>query len=187
VKAWRKGAAKSGTLAHRLQQILAFPTTATGLNFWRFVSGLGIGLEMATIGTYTSSISFRGVALRASWRSIKTEGPRISPEMPPNIRTPISVEEILVAMLSSICGRRQTGSPLVSIDDLRRSLDSPLRTRPKQPLPGPFLKADIVVHKSLVAAVRFDVDQHRECPLLRGPDGSETSAYCDLSRACFGS
>jgi MFS family permease len=36
--------------------ILAFQTTATGLIFWRFVSGLGIGLEMVTIGTYISEL-----------------------------------------------------------------------------------------------------------------------------------
>jgi putative MFS transporter len=36
--------------------ILAFQTAATGLIFWRFVSVLGIGLEMATIGTYISEL-----------------------------------------------------------------------------------------------------------------------------------
>ncbi|MGO9008374.1 MAG: MFS transporter [Beijerinckiaceae bacterium] len=37
--------------------ILAFQDSALGLNFWRFVSGIGIGLEMVTIGTYLSELA----------------------------------------------------------------------------------------------------------------------------------
>ena len=37
--------------------ILAFQDLALGLNFWRFVSGIGIGLEMVTIGTYLSELA----------------------------------------------------------------------------------------------------------------------------------
>src|SRR5580704_5601644 len=36
--------------------ILAFQDTAFGLNFWRFVSGLGLGLEIVTIGAYLSEL-----------------------------------------------------------------------------------------------------------------------------------
>lgn len=36
--------------------VLAFQNDAFGLNFWRFVSGIGIGLEMVTIGTYLSEL-----------------------------------------------------------------------------------------------------------------------------------
>jgi MFS transporter, putative metabolite:H+ symporter len=45
--------------------IVAFQTTATGLNFWRFVSGLGIGLEMVTIGTYISELVPKQIRGRA--------------------------------------------------------------------------------------------------------------------------
>src|SRR5579863_8884029 len=37
--------------------ILAFQGTAFWLDFWRFVSGIGIGLEMVTIGTYLSELA----------------------------------------------------------------------------------------------------------------------------------
>ena len=37
--------------------ILAFQDTAFGLNFWRFVSGLGLGLEIVTIGAYLSELA----------------------------------------------------------------------------------------------------------------------------------
>jgi MFS transporter, putative metabolite:H+ symporter len=36
--------------------ILAFQNTAFGLNFWRFVSGLGLGLEIVTIGAFISEL-----------------------------------------------------------------------------------------------------------------------------------
>jgi MFS transporter, putative metabolite:H+ symporter len=36
--------------------VLAFQDTALGLNFWRFVSGLGLGLEIVTIGAYISEL-----------------------------------------------------------------------------------------------------------------------------------
>src|ERR1700722_15369310 len=36
--------------------VMAFQNTATGLNFWRFMAGLGIGVEMVTIGTYVSEL-----------------------------------------------------------------------------------------------------------------------------------
>jgi putative MFS transporter len=36
--------------------IMAFQDTATGLNFWRFMAGFGIGVELVTIGTYISEL-----------------------------------------------------------------------------------------------------------------------------------
>jgi MFS transporter, putative metabolite:H+ symporter len=45
--------------------IVAFQTTATALNFWRFVSGLGIGLELVTIGTYISELVPKQIRGRA--------------------------------------------------------------------------------------------------------------------------
>jgi putative MFS transporter len=36
--------------------ILAFQDTALGVNFWRFISGVGLGLEMVTIGAYLSEL-----------------------------------------------------------------------------------------------------------------------------------
>jgi len=32
--------------------IMAFQTTALGVNLWRFIAGIGIGVELVTIGTY---------------------------------------------------------------------------------------------------------------------------------------
>ncbi|PKU24677.1 MFS transporter [Telmatospirillum siberiense] len=37
--------------------VMAFQTTALGINCWRFVSGLGLGVEMVTIGTYLSELA----------------------------------------------------------------------------------------------------------------------------------
>ncbi|SAK91823.1 major facilitator transporter [Caballeronia catudaia] len=37
--------------------VMAFQTTAFGLNAWRFVSGIGIGVELVTIGTYMSELA----------------------------------------------------------------------------------------------------------------------------------
>lgn len=45
--------------------IMAFQDTATGLNFWRFVSGLGIGVELITIGTYMSELAPKHMRGRA--------------------------------------------------------------------------------------------------------------------------
>jgi MFS transporter, putative metabolite:H+ symporter len=45
--------------------IMAFQTTATGLNFWRFMAGLGIGVELVTIGTYISELVPRHIRGRA--------------------------------------------------------------------------------------------------------------------------
>jgi putative MFS transporter len=45
--------------------ILAFQDTALGLNFWRFVSGIGIGLEMVTIGTFISELAPKAIRGRA--------------------------------------------------------------------------------------------------------------------------
>jgi MFS transporter, putative metabolite:H+ symporter len=45
--------------------ILAFQDTAPGLNFWRFVSGIGIGLELVTIGTYVSELAPKAIRGRA--------------------------------------------------------------------------------------------------------------------------
>lgn len=45
--------------------VMAFQDTATGLNFWRFVSGLGIGVELITIGTYMSELAPKHMRGRA--------------------------------------------------------------------------------------------------------------------------
>jgi MFS transporter, putative metabolite:H+ symporter len=45
--------------------IMAFQTTATGLNTWRFLAGLGIGVELVTIGTYISELVPRQIRGRA--------------------------------------------------------------------------------------------------------------------------
>jgi MFS transporter, putative metabolite:H+ symporter len=45
--------------------IMAFQTTATGLLFWRFLAGLGIGVELVTIGTYISELVPRQIRGRA--------------------------------------------------------------------------------------------------------------------------
>ncbi|MFL9874613.1 MFS transporter [Paraburkholderia megapolitana] len=45
--------------------VMAFQETATGLNFWRFVAGVGIGVELVTIGTYISELVPKHVRGRA--------------------------------------------------------------------------------------------------------------------------
>jgi putative MFS transporter len=45
--------------------IMATQTTAFGLNFWRFIVGIGIGVEMVTIGTYLSEIVPKQIRGRA--------------------------------------------------------------------------------------------------------------------------
>ena len=45
--------------------IMAFQTTAFGLNLWRFVAGLGIGVELVTIGTYLSELAPKHLRGRA--------------------------------------------------------------------------------------------------------------------------
>jgi MFS transporter, putative metabolite:H+ symporter len=45
--------------------VMAFQDTATGLNFWRFVSGMGIGVELVTIGTYLSELAPKHLRGRA--------------------------------------------------------------------------------------------------------------------------
>jgi putative MFS transporter len=45
--------------------IMAFQTTAIGLNFWRFVAGIGIGVELVTIGTYISELVPKQIRGRA--------------------------------------------------------------------------------------------------------------------------
>ncbi|KMZ12481.1 benzoate MFS transporter BenK [Candidatus Burkholderia humilis] len=45
--------------------IMAFQDTATGLNFWRFVVGVGIGVELVTIGTYISELAPKHIRGRA--------------------------------------------------------------------------------------------------------------------------
>jgi putative MFS transporter len=46
--------------------VMAFQTTASGLNLWRFVAGLGIGLEIITIGTYAAELAPKALRGRAS-------------------------------------------------------------------------------------------------------------------------
>ncbi len=45
--------------------VMAFQDTAGGLNFWRFVVGLGLGVEMVTIGTYLSELVPKQIRGRA--------------------------------------------------------------------------------------------------------------------------
>ena len=45
--------------------VMAFQDTAAGLNFWRFVAGVGIGVELVTIGTYISELVPRHIRGRA--------------------------------------------------------------------------------------------------------------------------
>jgi putative MFS transporter len=44
---------------------MAFQQSATGLNFWRFVAGVGIGVELVTIGTYISELVPKDIRGRA--------------------------------------------------------------------------------------------------------------------------
>lgn len=45
--------------------VMAFQTTAAGLNFWRFIAGIGIGVELVTIGTYISELVPKQIRGRA--------------------------------------------------------------------------------------------------------------------------
>ena len=45
--------------------IMAFQITAMGLNFWRFMAGIGIGVELVTIGTYISELVPKQIRGRA--------------------------------------------------------------------------------------------------------------------------
>jgi putative MFS transporter len=45
--------------------MVALQTDAFGLNLWRFVSGVGLGLEMVTIGAYVSELAPKGLRGRA--------------------------------------------------------------------------------------------------------------------------
>jgi putative MFS transporter len=45
--------------------IMVFQTTAFGLNSWRFISGLGIGVELITIGSYLTEFAPRHLRGRA--------------------------------------------------------------------------------------------------------------------------
>ena len=45
--------------------VMAFQETATGLNFWRFIAGVGIGVELVTIGTYISELVPKHIRGRA--------------------------------------------------------------------------------------------------------------------------
>src|SRR5580692_3106922 len=45
--------------------VMAFQESATGLNFWRFVAGVGIGVELVTIGTYISELVPKQIRGRA--------------------------------------------------------------------------------------------------------------------------
>jgi putative MFS transporter len=44
---------------------MAFQTTALGLNFWRLMAGIGIGVELVTIGTYISELVPKQIRGRA--------------------------------------------------------------------------------------------------------------------------
>lgn len=45
--------------------IMAFQMTALGLNFWRFIAGLGLGVELITIGAYISELVPKQIRGRA--------------------------------------------------------------------------------------------------------------------------
>ncbi|SDR61683.1 MFS transporter [Paraburkholderia tuberum] len=45
--------------------VMAFQETAYGLNLWRFVAGIGIGVELVTIGTYVSELAPKHIRGRA--------------------------------------------------------------------------------------------------------------------------
>jgi putative MFS transporter len=45
--------------------VMAFQSTAAGLNFWRFLAGVGIGVELVTIGTYISELVPKQIRGRA--------------------------------------------------------------------------------------------------------------------------
>jgi len=45
--------------------VMAFQTSAAGLNFWRFVAGLGIGVELIVIGTYITELVPKHIRGRA--------------------------------------------------------------------------------------------------------------------------
>jgi MFS transporter, putative metabolite:H+ symporter len=45
--------------------IMAFQSTAAGLNFWRFLAGLGIGVELIVIGTFISELVPKHIRGRA--------------------------------------------------------------------------------------------------------------------------
>jgi putative MFS transporter len=45
--------------------VMAFQQTAAGLNFWRFVAGVGIGVELVTIGAYISELVPKEIRGRA--------------------------------------------------------------------------------------------------------------------------
>ncbi|MFE0758824.1 MFS transporter [Inquilinus sp. NPDC058860] len=46
--------------------VMAFQTTAFGVNLWRFIAGLGIGVEIVTIGTYLTELVPKHLRGRAS-------------------------------------------------------------------------------------------------------------------------
>ncbi len=45
--------------------MMAFQTTASGVNLWRFAAGMGIGVELVTIGTYISELVPKQIRGRA--------------------------------------------------------------------------------------------------------------------------
>ncbi|HEX7911712.1 MAG TPA: MFS transporter [Paraburkholderia sp.] len=45
--------------------VMAFQDTSTGLNFWRFVAGIGLGVELVTIGAYISELVPKQIRGRA--------------------------------------------------------------------------------------------------------------------------
>jgi MFS transporter, putative metabolite:H+ symporter len=45
--------------------VMAFQTTAAGLNSWRFLAGVGIGVELVTIGSYISELAPKQIRGRA--------------------------------------------------------------------------------------------------------------------------
>jgi MFS family permease len=50
--------------------VMAFQTDAFGLNLWRFISGIGVGVELVTIDTYIAEL-FPNIAAAGCSRSIR--------------------------------------------------------------------------------------------------------------------
>ena len=44
------------SVVHCSQSGHGVPTTALGVNLWRFIAGIGIGVELVTIGTYLTEL-----------------------------------------------------------------------------------------------------------------------------------
>ncbi len=55
--------------------IMAFQSDAFGLNLWRFIAGIGIGVELVTIDTYISELVPKGSAAGPSRSTRRSSSP----------------------------------------------------------------------------------------------------------------